>query len=152
MCLLSELWFIPPTLHQPLHFCCPSGNQIWSTKTRLCGNKPCLLLWGPEKQLRKLWLSFSEVFVLQRTKMEQERNICKNGVHCSQTKSTSSKEVLNHAYSCLLMKVTHPCISEPALWFFPQRKTQVLYRITVSQMWILSWLSPSWCLIYICPW
>lgn len=68
-------------------FAVPRGNEIWSVKTRLCGNKPCMLLWGPEKQLRKLWLSYSEVFVLQRTEMEQERNICKKWCTLQSNKS-----------------------------------------------------------------
>lgn len=33
-----------------------------------------------------------------------------------------------------------------------ERKTQVFYRVTVFQMWILPWLSPSWCPICICLW
>lgn len=127
MCLLNELWFIPPTLHQPLHFCCPSGNQMWSTKTRLCGNKPCLLLWGPEKQLQKLWLSYSEVLVLQRIKTEEE-TYARMGYTAVKQKSMSSKEVLNHAYFCILMKVIHLCVSEPTLWFFPRKENTSLLQ------------------------
>lgn len=148
MCLLNELWFIPPTLHQPLHFCCPSGNQMWSTKTRLCGNKPCLLLWGPEKQLQKLWLSYSEVLVLQRIKTEEE-TYARMGYTAVKQKSMSSKEVLNHAsWWKSFISVFQSLLSDSSL----ERKTQVFYRVTVFQMWILPWLSPSWCPICICLW